>query len=275
MSSFPIIKLYKNIKNGLIYRDADDIKTILNKYSEEDYILLFRMIHFVSKDKKMELKINGEDSINAINLFSNTAQNIIKQKEEIKVYNKLLKKKESVISLDKFRKYIGVLKRDYISLDNYKGDFISLTIDNFMDYMGKIENRNLTLLADFAKATGGIVYDNLLKISNIEDSNINIKKLFEEISLQFIIDNPSIFNRSNEDYEIWRNRLLRDTLRNFNYVNMNKDIFCFILLHIFQLAKNKINIMNFEELDGIKWKKKKRKSKKKRSKSRKKKKFKS
>ena len=91
MSSFPIIKLYKNIKNGLIYRDDDDIKTILNKYSEEDYILLFRMIHFVSKDKKMELKINGENSINAINLFSNIAQNIIKQKEE--VYNKLLKKK--------------------------------------------------------------------------------------------------------------------------------------------------------------------------------------
>ena len=273
MSSFPIIKLYKNIKNGLIYRDDDDIKTILNKYSEEDYILLFRMIHFVSKDKKMELKINGENSINAINLFSNIAQNIIKQKEE--VYNKLLKKKESKISLDIFRKHIGVLKRDYISLDNFKGDFISLTIDNFMEYMGTIENRYLTLLANFAKATGGIVYDNLLKISNIEDSNINIKKLFEEISSQFIIDNPSIFNRSNEDYEIWRNRLIRDTLRNFNYVNTNKDIFCFILLHIFQLAKNKINIMNFEELDGIKWKKKKRKSKKKRSKSRKKKKFKS
>ncbi len=224
MSSFPIIKLYKNIKNGLIYRYDDNIKTVLNKYSEEDYILLFRMIHYVSRDKKMELKINGADSINAINLFSNTAQNIIKKEEETKVYNNLSKKKIA-IALVEFRRQIALLRQDYISLDNYKGDFISLTIDNFTDYMGEIENRNLILLANFAKATGGIVYDNLLKISNIEDSNINIKKLFEELSMQFKIDNSSIFHRSNEDYEIWRNRLIRDTLRNFNYVNMNKDIF--------------------------------------------------
>ena len=140
-----------------------------------------------------------------------------------------------------FRKNIDRLNENYISLNNFNGDFISLTIDNFMDYIGEIEYRNLDLLAKFAKATGGIVNDNLLKISNIEDSNINIKKLFEEISSQFIIDNPSIFNRSNEDYEIWRNRLIRDTLRNFNYVNTNKDIFCFTSF----LCLNEINRLNF------------------------------
>ena len=108
MSSFPIIKLYKNIKNGLIYRDDDDIKTILNKYSEEDYILLFRMIHFVSKDKKMELKINGEDSINAINLFSNTAQNIIKQKE-MYFFEQFLKKWDMNKSMEIFHQFLNFI----------------------------------------------------------------------------------------------------------------------------------------------------------------------
>jgi hypothetical protein len=226
-----MLRLYKNKETGLIYQDTSYKETILSKYKEKDYILLFKIILYLTDDSKKSMQLNMDEE-NALNVFS--------------------------------RKY-----RDYIKINNIKlSDFDSITIKgkNFKEYMEKIEIKPdvLKKLTKYTQATAGNISENILILANIEDTKINIKELFNEISSQFIEDNPSIVDRSDDDYELWRNKIIKDTVRYFNYSKLNKDIFSFILLHIFKIAKDYIDILNLEELfDGKKKKKKRSKSKKK------------
>jgi hypothetical protein len=224
-----MLRLYKNKETGLIYQDTSYKETILSKYKEKDYILLFKIILYLTDEKEMELNINEE---NALNVFS--------------------------------RKYRETIKTSNIKLSNFDG--IIIKGKNFKEYMEKIQIKPdvLKKLSKYTQATAGNISENILILANIEDTKINIKELFNEISSQFIEDNPSIVDRSDDDYELWRNKIIKDTVRYFNYSKLNKDIFSFILLHIFKIAKDYIDILNLEELfDGKKKKKKRSKSKKK------------
>ena len=216
-----MLRLYKNKETGLVYQDTSYKETILSKYKEKDYILLFKIILYLTDEKEMELDINKE---NALNVFS--------------------------------RKYREYIKKVNIRLSDFDG--VKIKGKNFKEYMDKIEIKPdvLRRLSKYTLATAGNISENILILSNIEDTKINIKELFNEISSQFLEDNPSIVDRSDDEYELWRNKIIKDTVRYFNYSKLNKDIFSFILLHIFKIAKDYIDILNLEELfDGKKKKK--------------------
>lgn len=230
-----MLRLYKNKETGLIYQDTSYKETILSKYKEKDYILLFKIILYLTDDSKKEMELNIVEE-NALNVFS--------------------------------RKYREFIKKDNIKLSDFDG--VKITGKNFKEYMDKIKIKPdvLKRLSKYTQATAGNISENILILANIEDTKINIKELFNEISSQFIEDNPLIVDRSDDDYELWRNKIIKETVRYFNYSKLNKDIFSFILLHIFKIAKDYIDILNLEELfDGKKKKRRSKSRKKKKSKS--------
>jgi hypothetical protein len=224
-----MLRLYKNKETGLIYQDTSYKETILSKYKEKDYILLFKIIIYLTDESKKEMELDIVQE-NALNVFS--------------------------------RKYREFIKKGNIKISDFDGK--KITGKNFKEYIDKIEIKPdvLKRLSKYTQATAGNISENILILANIEDTKINIKELFNEISSQFLEDNPSIVDRSDDEYELWRNKIIKDTVRYFNYSKLNKDIFSFILLHIFKISKDYIDILNLEELfDGKK--KKRRKSKKK------------
>jgi len=255
------VRIYKNQLTNQIYLDNKKTETILTKYTEDDYIFIAKLICFIKKPENMELNIcdiDDENCINGLLSFSYKTQAWIKTEPEKAIKSYFSDNKPN----DSSKKgYINLIDFKYINKPS-----ISSSHD-FQQIINTFTKENLEKLKEFGLSYGFIT-KNLLEISDTYDIDLDsgiIKKIFNDISKQFLIDNPEIYFRSKEYYEIWRNKLIKLSVDNIELNRINRDFLSFILLHIFELAcsKSKIKIVNLKEIDFVDGKKKKRRSKRK------------
>ena len=251
------VRIYKNQITNQIYMDNKKTKTILTKYTEDDYIFIAKLICYIKKPENMELNIcdldDDKNCMNGLLSFSYKTQAWIKTEPSKLIKSYFSDNKPN----DASRKgYINLIDFKYINKPS-----ISASHD-FQEIINTFTPENLENLKEFGLSYGFIT-KNLLEISDTYDIDIDsgiIKKIFNDISNQFLLDNSEIYFRSKEYYEIWRNKLIKLTVDNIELNRINRDFLSFILLHIFELAyrKSKIKIMILKEID-FDGKKKKRK----------------
>jgi len=257
------IRLYKNETTDEIILDKSKNETILTKYTEEEYIFIGILLYFTDKNN-MKLNISDiskNDCINGLLAFSYKTQTWIKTKQD----NQL----ESYFKKEK--KPLDASNEGYISIDDFKyttNPSISSS-KNYKELIDKLKPDKLQKLKEFGLSYG-FISENILDISDTYNLNIKsgiLKDIFKDISKQFLLDNPMVYFRSKEYYEIWRNKLIKLSVDNIERKKINRDFLSFILLNIFELAfkRGVIDVVNLIEInpDGKKYKKKKRKSKRK------------
>jgi len=264
------IRIYKNKITEEVFLDRTKTETILTKYTEDDYIFIATLIYYLNKKKDMKINISNhdqKDNMNGLLAFSYKTQTWIKTKRNEKLNSYF---KEEIKPVD------DASDNGYIDITDFtKTSSPSISSNqNYEDLINKITEEKLKKLKEFRQAIGYLP-DNFLSMTNISKIDINsgiIEKIFNDISKQFLIDNPLIYFRSNEYYEMWRNKLIKLTVDNIKRKRINKDFLSFILLHIFKLAYEygKIDIIDLVEIIPDGRKKKKRKSKRKLKKSKRK-----
>lgn len=224
-----VIRLYRNKKTGDIYQDLTITNTLFNQFSEDDFIIFSSLIYFIkeveTKPDEMKIKIDGDNSENALSIFSSKAQSWIKTKKS---------------------------DQNYIDLKDFNGINPSLSTKNFENEINLISKEKLDKLRNYGKSTGFLT-KNLLVISRIKDSKIQLDYLIKELSKLYLEQHPNITDRSLEDYQYWRNKIIKNTTRNFILKRINRDFLSFLLLHIFKYIEEYLEIIDYEELfDGKK-----------------------
>jgi hypothetical protein len=95
--------------------------------------------------------------------------------------------------------------------------------------------------------------NNIRKISRskIKENVIDLEEIFKELSIEFELSSENIESKNLNKFQIWRNRIILDTVNNFQYSKINKNFLAFIILHMFILCQDEFYIEEFEDVfDG-------------------------
>ena len=219
--TYKAVKLLKNNNTGQTLQQIYTKKTILHRFSEDDYIEIGILLYyyFGVESNPNAMDINDITGKNVLEIFTKNAQT-----------------------------YIG-LHGNTIRLSDFDGTHIEISNIDYIKYIDKWKLTDLNKLGNYRKNTGYLT-DNLLYLNYIKDNVINLSELFEELSNEFELSENDIFYKNLKGFQIWRNRLINDTVNNFEYSEINKNFLSFILLHIFILCHRKFKIRNLEYIDG-------------------------
>jgi hypothetical protein len=225
--TYEVVRLLRNKNTGQTIQQIYTTKTIFHRFSEEDYIEIGILLYYyyigyttgISTTSPMDiLDVNGY-KLNAIEIFTNKAQ-----------------------------KYIET-NSNTIKLEYFNGTHKDISEINYIEYIDKWKKLELDKLGKYTKNTGQLS-DNLLYLSYIKENVVNLSDLFDELSKDFELSENDIFYKNLKGFQNWRNRLINDTVNNFEYSYFNKNFLSFILLHLFILCNNKFKIRNLEYIDG-------------------------
>lgn len=224
--TYEVVRLLRNNNTGQTLQQIYTKKTILHRFSEEDYIEIGILLYYYyignttgNNNSKMNIPdINGK-KINALEIFTNKAQTYIEN------------------------------NNNTIKLDDFNGTQTDISNINYIEYIDKWKQIDLNKLGKYGKNTGEIT-DNLLYLNYIKENVINLSDLFDELSKDFELSENDIFYKNLKGFQNWRNRLINDTVNNFEYSYFNKNFLSFILLHLFILCGGKFKIRNLEYIDG-------------------------
>ena len=218
-----LIRLLKNKNSGQIYKQTSIKKTLFHRFTEKDYISIGILLyyHFDVENIVNAMDINVVDE-NALDIFTPKAKSYIKTAAG-----------ENKIKLG----YFGEPPVQDVSKKNY-----IKKIDKWKD---------LNKLGNFRRNTGQLS-ENLLYLNHVKKNIIDIENFFQELSSEFDLFENDILYKNLKGFQNWRNRIISDTVNNFEFRIINKNFLAFILLHLFILCQDEFNIMELEylEVDG-------------------------
>jgi len=225
--TYEIVRLLRNKNTGQTLQQIYTTKTIFHRFSEEDYIEIGILLYYyyvgyttgISTSTMDITEISGK-KLNALEIFTNKA-----------------------------KKYIDDKGDDTIKLNYFDGNHTEISEINYIEYIDKWKKLELDKLGKYRKNTGELT-DNLLYLNYIKENVINLSELFDELSKDFELSENDIFYKNLKGFQNWRNRLINDTVNNFEYSYFNKNFLSFILLHLFILCGDKFKIRNLEYIDG-------------------------
>ena len=218
------IKLIKNTKTNDVFLDDYRTSTLLNKYSENDFINLGMLFwyHYDVEKKPIAMRINVLKE-NALNIFSSNAQQYI---------------------INSIRPS-GSSPQYHIDLCDFNKDLLSSY--KFEDLINTISTKNLKVLENYRKTTGHIT-KNLLHIVKIKHTKLDLQQLFLTLSKEFDSQTNDITEKTLLHYQLWRNKYIKDTVRNFPLKKINRDFLSFLILHMFLLCEDEFTIYETSEI---------------------------
>ena len=106
-------------------------------------------------------------------------------------------------------------------------------------------------IGKFQKEYGSVIRKFII-LKSRKKNIIDIEKFFQELSTEFDLFENDILYKNLKGFQNWRNRIISDTVNNFEFRIINKNFLAFILLHLFILCQDEFNIMELEylEVDG-------------------------
>jgi len=222
-----IIKLLKNKKTGQIVTQEVYKKTIFHRFKENDYIQIGRLLWY---------NYNVENNINAMDI------NIGNNNNALEIFTK--KARDYII--DPTRGVdINIIKLEY-----FNGTVDEFSETDFTPNINQWTNVNFNKLSTFRRSVGFLT-KNLLYLNKIKESVIDLEEVFKELSEQFESSSENIEDKNLLKFQFWRNRIILDTINNFEYSKINKNFLAFIILHMFILCQDEFYIEDFEDVfDG-------------------------
>jgi hypothetical protein len=224
--TYEVVRLLRNKNTGQTLQQIYTTKTIFHRFSEDDYIEIGILLYYyyvgytTGISTSMDIKEISGKKLNALEIFTNKA-----------------------------KKYIEGIGDDTIKLDYFNGKHTEISEINYIEYIDKWKKLELDKLGKYRKNTGQLT-ENLLYLTYIKENVMNLSELFDELSEKFELSENDIFYKNLKGFQSWRNRLINDTVNNFEYSYFNKNFLSFILLHLFILCGNKFKIRNLEYIDG-------------------------
>jgi hypothetical protein len=218
-----VVKLLKNKKTGQIVEQSYKKETIFHRFKEHDYIQIGRLLWYnydVGNNKNaMDINVTS-NNVNALEIFTKKAQDYIKT------------------------------GGGYIRLDNFNSGINDISETDFTQIINQWTNTNLNKLTNFRKSVGFLT-KNLLYLNKIKENVIDLEEIFKELSIEFELSSENIESKNLNKFQIWRNRIILDTVNNFQYSKINKNFLAFIILHMFILCQDEFYIEEFEDVfDG-------------------------
>ena len=217
--TYKTIRLLRNKITGQIYQQTHNKKTLFHRFTERDYLEIGILLHYyfnVEKEKNA-MDINLKEK-NAFEIFSTRAQ-----------------------------KYVNV-NANIIKLSYFNGDHKDISSVDYTKHINKWKEENFKKLINYRQAFWHLT-DNMLYLNYIKDNIIDIKEFFTELSSEFEIFENDIVYRDLNRFQYWRNRIINDTVNNFEYSFINKNFLSFILLHLFILCEHEFDITDVEYID--------------------------
>jgi hypothetical protein len=218
--TYKAVRLLRNNKTGQTFQQKYTKKTIFHRFTEDDYIEIGILLYYcfnieINPDA---MNINVVDK-GAIDIFTTKAQTYITANGNI------------------------------IKLSDFDGTKPEISNYNYTEYIDKWKMTDFKKMGNYRKNTG-YLNDNLLYLNYIKHNVINLSELFDELSDKFEATENDILYKNLKAFQNWRNRIINDTVNNFDYVDINKNFLSFILLHLFILCNRKFNIRDLEYIDG-------------------------
>ena len=216
-----LIQLLKNKNSGQIFKQTYTKETLFHLFTEKDYINIGILLHYHYDTgtiaNAMDINVVNE---NALDIFTSKAQNHITAGGDNK-----------------------------IKLEYFNGRVPAVSKKNYIEKIDKW--KDLTKLGNFRRNTGQLS-ENLLYLNHVKKNIIDIEKFFQELSTEFDLFENDILYKNLKGFQNWRNRIISDTVNNFEFRIINKNFLAFILLHLFILCQDEFNIMELEylEVDG-------------------------
>lgn len=218
--TYKTIRLLKNKITGQIYQQTHNKKTLFHRFTERDYLEIGILLHYYFNIEKEPnaMDINLKDK-NAFEIFSKRAQD-----------------------------YIRNDSADIIKLSYFEGNNKEISPVNYVKHINKWKQENFKKLINYRQAFWHLT-DNMLYLNYIKDNIIDIKEFFTELSSEFEIFEDDIVYRDLNRFQYWRNRIINDTVNNFEYSFINKNFLSFILLHLFILCEHEFDITDVEYIE--------------------------
>jgi hypothetical protein len=218
--TYKTIRLLKNKITGQIYQQTHNKKTLFHRFTERDYLEIGILLHYYFNIEKEPnaMDINLKDK-NAFEIFSKRAQEYIRNDSD-----------------------------NIIKLSYFEGNNKEISPVNYVKHINKWKQENFKKLINYRQAFLHLT-DNMLYLNYIKDNIIDIKEFFTELSSEFEIFEDDIVYRDLNRFQYWRNRIINDTVNNFEYSFINKNFLSFILLHLFILCEHEFDITDVEYIE--------------------------
>lgn len=219
-----VVKLLKNKKTGQVVTQLYKKETIFHRFKEDDYIQIGRLLwyNYDTGNNPIAMDIHVTDNnVNALEIFTKKAQ-----------------------------EYITKTGGGYIRLNNFNSGINDISETDFTQIINQWTNANLNKLTNFRRSVGFLT-KNLLYLNKIKENVIDLEEVFKELSNEFELSSENIENKNLNKFQIWRNRIILDTVNSFQYSKINKNFLAFIILHMFILCQDEFYIEEFEDVfDG-------------------------
>jgi hypothetical protein len=219
--TYKVVRLLRNKRSGQILQQNYTKQTLFHRFSEEDYIqigiLLYYYFDIENSPNKMDIDVN---KYNALEIFSKKGQEYITNPNH----------------------------GNMIKLSDFDGTHNEISTVNYVEYIDKWKQLDLRKLGNYGKNVGELS-DNLLYLNYIEDNIINLKNFFKELSNEYDLSEQDIYYKNLKGFQIWRNRIINDTVINFDYSSINRNFLSFILIHLFILCHRRFRILDLEYFD--------------------------
>ena len=217
------IHIIKNKRTDQVFIANYDKQTIFHKYNENDFLHIGMLLWYINKKND-----ENDNNIMVIDITDINNKTLFQ-----KTLDKKNVEKNENLYLSDFD-HINMIK-------NWKEDVLK----KLKTYLDATSEQN----------------DDLLYMYDIRPNGIGIEKTIQELS-ELYQKTDINKNRDKTHFQLWRNKIILNTVRNFKYSKINEEFLKFIIFHIFKQFENKFFITNYTKIfDGKKKSRKKSKRK--------------
>ena len=219
--TYKVVRLLRNKKTDQLFEQKYFKKTSFHRFTENDYIELGILLHYYfdveNKPTAMDINVNTH---NALEIFTTKAQT-----------------------------YITKDGGNEIKLEYFDGNHKDVSNYNFVKKIDKWKQLDLDKLGKYRRNIGHLT-ENLLYLNHIKDNIIDLQVFFKELAIEHDLSEDDILYKNEKRFQMWRNRIINDTVNNFEFSTINKNFLSFIILHLFILCHDEFNILEFEYVDN-------------------------
>ena len=232
------IHILQNKTTEQVFIANYDKQTIFHKYNENDFLHIGMLLWYINKKENED-----DDDIMGIDIINDENKNLFKEK----MLEYIQKKENKILNLSDFKNNNELFKNN-----------------NYADLIKKWNNDVLKKLKTYLDATSE-QNDDLFYMYDIRPNGIGIEKTIQELS-ELYEKTDINKNRDKTHFQLWRNKIILNTVRNFKYSKINEEFLTFIILNLFKQFENKFFITKYEKIfDGKRKRTSRKKSKSKRT----------